>query len=241
MIQIFGCKRMPKTNVFCKQVLIKNIFKTQNIREDNVSFNVRMKQYYYMINLEVMWCIIFLLLLSKVIHLIFIYLYDNGLLSGSVELHLPKSACHEAPGVRLHPFSGLDLDLIARGYLRRIPRKHFIESGSLSLLSPSAITTRRAVHLEEGKPCCKLIRFLAAISTHGNVMEVNQERKPGLTTSCHLLQPSRHLMSCLALLLDLEGTVECAFMCVWGGHYSALYPAYMFPRSGLSPGVITLV
>lgn len=66
-----------------------------------------------------------------------IFLHLDGLLSWAVEFHLLKVADYEALVVHFHPVSGLELDLVARGYLRCIPWKNFIDSGSLSPLSPN--------------------------------------------------------------------------------------------------------
>lgn len=65
----------------------------------------------------------------------------DGLPSWAVELYLPESADYLASFFSLRPFADLELNLAVIGYLRCVPQRHFINCGSLSLLSPAGIPT----------------------------------------------------------------------------------------------------
>lgn len=65
-----------------------------------------------------------------------VFLPIDGLSFSAVEPHLHDVAEYEAP---VFPFIGLELNLVVRGYLRRLSQKNFIDSESLSPLSPSVM------------------------------------------------------------------------------------------------------
>lgn len=72
-----------------------------------------------------------------------VFLPGDCLSSCAVALHLPRAAGYMTAVIHLRPFSGIELDLVLRGYFRRMPRDHFMDSEDLPTLSPSAMTNLR--------------------------------------------------------------------------------------------------